>query len=69
MGELDPRAYDFERMAKIRSPLWRTSVCPKHGGYDDVVSVQIPLSGQHKEKLSCGCMKPWNEPAERLVKP
>ena len=63
---LDSRAYDFGRIDAVKAPLWRTWVCPQHGGYNDIVAVMLPLDEPHKERIKCGCMKPYNESAIQL---
>ena len=65
---LDPRGgYDFARIAACQAPIWRTWVCPTHGGYNDIVAVMLPMSQEHKDHLKCGCMQPYNESARHFT--
>jgi len=61
---LDLRAYDFGRIDACTAPLWRTWVCPLHGGYNDIVAVMLP---PNEERIKCGCMKPYNAAARAVI--
>lgn len=63
---LDPKSYDFETIAKVTAPLWRTWTCPEHGGFDDLIGLPLPLSDDQIHRLRCGCMRGYNESAREI---
>lgn len=63
------RSYDWDRLAKVRAPLWKVVPCSKHDRtYTDIIAIQLPMSEIHKEHFKCGCMMTWNTYSEDYVK-
>jgi len=57
----DPSQYDFEKLWVMKVPMWRTFVCLEHSNYDDIIGVPLPMLDQHKARVACGCMVPFNQ--------
>lgn len=66
--DLDPRAYDFGKIAACTAPLWRSHDCAAHGGgYEDIVGFMETTRNVEQMFRPC-CLEPYNEAArERLA--
>ena len=62
------KSYDWDRLAKVRAPLWKVVPCAKHQSYGDIIAVKLPMHEDHRSLLQCGCMTAWNTFAEDHLK-